>query len=171
MRSKLWFVTVAILTIPATVPAAQAGWKQCKGTGKFIESGPEIAFDCEDWPKHRVSLGKSIAEQTCDCPELDGARQTAYEYHDSLPGGAGMSFAYYTLETREGDKLFGKYGGRGRAEVKKDGSRETHFIGQSEEYRGTGKMKGVKGKGTYRGKSTPAGVSYEWEGDYWFPDR
>ncbi|MFH0873048.1 MAG: hypothetical protein V1878_11280 [bacterium] len=172
MKAQLWLTIIAVtaLAVFVIVPLAHAGWKHCKGTGKFIESGPEMAFDCDDWPKHRVSIEKSVTEQTCDCPELDGSRQTSYEYHDRK-GTGGTSFAYYTLETRGGDKIFGKYSGRGRREIKKDGSWEGHFIGEWEEYDGTGKLQGVKGKGAYWGKITPAGVSIEWEGDYFFPDK
>jgi hypothetical protein len=34
---------------------------------------------------------------------------------------------------------------------------------------GTGKLKGIKGKGTYKGKGGPEGITYEIEGEYDLP--
>lgn len=34
---------------------------------------------------------------------------------------------------------------------------------------GTGKLKGIKGKGTYKGKGGPEGITYEIEGEYELP--
>jgi hypothetical protein len=34
---------------------------------------------------------------------------------------------------------------------------------------GTGKLEGIKGKGTYKGKGGPEGITYEIEGEYELP--
>jgi len=71
---------------------------------------------------------------------------------------------------QRGDQVFGKSKGTFKTEVKKDGSREVLLSGQYEWYGGTGRFEGTEANGTYSGKISPTGASYEFEGDYLLPD-
>ncbi len=67
-----------------------------------------------------------------------------------------------------GDKAYYRYQGTA---VLKDGMPQTEE-GRWSLIRGTGKLKGVKGKGTYKGKAGADGtMTYEVEGEYELPKK
>lgn len=86
---------------------------------------------------------------------------------DEISGNKSRGRGYVVNTTASGDKTFVRT--RGSATLK-DGMTETtegewSFIG------GTGKLKGIKGKGTYKGKGGPDGEDYEVEGEYTLPEK
>ena len=64
-----------------------------------------------------------------------------------------------------GDKMYGRFHG---SATLKDGAPDT-AEGAWEFAGGTGKLKGIKGKGTYKGTAGPEGITYEVEGEYTLP--
>jgi hypothetical protein len=73
--------------------------------------------------------------------------------------------AYSVMTMTNGDKVYSR--GQGSA-TQKEGVFETE--GKWSYAGGTGKLKGLKGKGTFKGKGAPDGTStYEMEGEYELP--
>jgi hypothetical protein len=79
-----------------------------------------------------------------------------------LIAGSGTQSGYFVNDHADGDRDFGTFEGRittSGAEVTLEGTWK--FTG------GTGKFRGLRGGGTYRGRMTsPVGVENTWEGSY-----
>ena len=84
--------------------------------------------------------------------------------------GSGTIVGYWTDVTKAGDKIFGKHRSTPKTDIKAGGSWEMTFSGEWEATGGTGKFENIKGKGTFAGKGTPEGISWNWEGSFDFPD-
>jgi hypothetical protein len=171
MGTKIFLrlVVITVVALFVLTPPANARSKHCKGNAKLVSIPSETTLNLDDAPDHKMRLRAYVYEHSCNCEELGEFRQYSHAYQDIL-GGNGRSTGYYTSVLKGGDKLFGKFSGKSKTEMKKDGSWEMVFSGEWENTGGTGKSEKVKGKGTYSGKASPAGVSYEWEGDFEFPD-
>jgi hypothetical protein len=85
---------------------------------------------------------------------------------DEIHGNKGQGHGYVVGTMANGDNMYVRIQG---SSTLKDGAVESangawSFTG------GTGKLKGVKGKGTYKGKGAPDGsATYEVEGEYELP--
>jgi len=160
-------VAVVALFVQESQPKARS--KHCKGSAKLVAVPSETTVNLDDAPDHKMRLRVYVYDHTCDCEEFAEFSQWSCAYED-IVGGNSRSIGYYTDVVKGGDKIFGKYNGKSKTKTKKDGSWEMVFSGEWENTGGTGKLEGVKGKGTYSGKASPASFSYEWEGDFEFPD-
>jgi hypothetical protein len=172
MRRKMFLtvVTIGIVTLFAFAPLAGAGTKHCKGSAKLVGKPSETILNIDDnVPEHKMRLRIMVYDHTCDCEEIAEFRQYTQDYADVV-GGSAQSSGYYTSYIEKGGATFGKWNGSSKTEMKKDGSWEIIFSGNWEQTGGKGKFQGMKGGGTYVGKASPSGFSYEWEGDMEFPD-
>ena len=142
----------------------------CKGDAKLVGMPSQTTLNLEDVPEHVLQLSSEIYDSTCTCPEIGDFRQYTYSYYDTVAG-SGTLVGYWTDVTKTGDKFFGKTSSSFKTEVKPDGSWEMTFSGEWEAAGGTGKFEGIKGKGTFAGKGTPADMSYQWEGSFDLPDK
>ena len=81
--------------------------------------------------------------------------------------GTGTHRGYYTNRLKNGDTEYGSFEGTFKTTFKEDGSWEmTTWEGTWKSNGGTGKVKNIKGGGTYRGKATAEeGALTEFEGE------
>jgi len=130
-------------------------------------SGPPQMVQVGDRPGHAFMIGKS----KCTWPkpmEIGGAQTKEDEGTNfaEVSGNNASDRGYVVMTMSSGDKCFVRYQGKS---ILKDGALQSYegtwsFTG------GTGKMKGIKGKGTYKGKGAADGsASTEIEGDYQLP--
>lgn len=155
------FFTTAALVCFATV-AASAQTKT-SGTAQFAKADPQHMIPVGDRPDH--SLGVEQVKCTWTKPmEIEGAKSkdgVSTETTD-ISGNTVRVRGVHVTTMDSGDKYFVRYQGTGTTKdvalVSSKGTWE--YTG------GTGKLKGIKGKGTYT--CTPSGdaSSCEVEGDY-----
>jgi hypothetical protein len=163
MRSKL-FVILGLLLILA---AAASG--QTKITGTLSCGKPDTAYsiDVSDRAGHSVSISKFACTWTTpmvygDVQSKDG---TDVAYGDAS-GAKVRSSGYHVSNLSNGDKIYVRFQGN---DTMKDGKPDT-TEGTWSYTGGTGKLKGIRGKGTYKGKADSSGnMVVEVEGDYELP--
>jgi hypothetical protein len=163
MRSKLFLIVALVLTLASTAVA------QTKTTGTVSCAKPDPAYsiDVGDRPGHSLSLIKSVCTWTTPM-EISGLQtKEGYDVTSGDASGAKARGSGYHVSTMSnGDKIYVRYQGN---DTIKDGKPETtegtwSYVG------GTGKLKGIKGKGTYKGKADAGGnMVVEVEGDYELP--
>ena len=126
-------------------------------------------MDAGDAPGHMMGLGKSICTwskpmEIAGVKSKDGTSVT----FDEMAGAKYSGLGTHVSTMENGDKLFVKFQGGGTLKDDKlvsDGGNWSYTGG-------TGKMKGIKGKGTYKGKANPDGsLDYEIAGDYTLPSK
>jgi len=159
MRSKLIAAIVVVLSGTTAVLAQTkiSGTLQCK-------VGEHHELEVGDRPNHSLSIGKQI----CTWPkpmEIAGTQSKEMIGTGSMEvsGTKGRVRTYGTITWANGDKSNLYIQGSG---ILNEGAEGTwNFTG------GTGKLKGIKGKGTYKWKGAAAEGSdtYEIEGEYELP--
>jgi hypothetical protein len=163
---KLKFLCLAVLF------AAFAGsaFAQTHISGAIKCSKPDVSQNVEvgDHPDHVLVVEKGSC--TWGAPfEMAGVKSTAFAFAESVDlNGANVQIRGYTIMTMEnGDKAYARYQGTGT--LAKEG---THTDGGTWSYTGgTGKLKGLKGKGTYKGSGAADGTSeLQLDGDYSLPE-
>ena len=159
MRMSAVFTLVFVFFIAAAAPAQN----KFSGTQQCAKPDPEYVVPVGDRPDHMMALAKDKC--TWSKAEIDGVQLkdeddtivsdiTATRSRDR-----GLGVATLT----SGDKAFVQFQGTGTVKDNKPvtGEGTWSFSG------GTGKLKGIKGKGTYKGKFNPDGsATFEIEGDY-----
>jgi hypothetical protein len=96
---------------------------------------------------------------TSSDPDWNEAEHIVYEQRDQVAG-TGTHRGYFTNLLKNGDTEYGTYEGTFKTTFKEDGSWETTtWEGTWKSTGGTGKLKNIKGGGTYRGKATAEGAS------------
>lgn len=157
--------TLTYACLVLTVAAIPAG-AQTKITAKqtCAKSDPNYSIDVTDRAGHALALHKSAC--TYETPiEIEGIKsKDAVDVGTSEVRGMKITENGYNTSTMEnGDKFTVHYSGR--ATAAKDGS--AAFGGKWTFVSGTGKLKGIKGEGTYKGSGNPDGSgSTEIEGEY-----
>jgi hypothetical protein len=165
MRVKNWvkkafvFVGVAALAATATAQMKTSGTALCK-------ADPPAPVAVEDVPGHAFAIGKSQCTWTKF--ELGGVayKDGVSVSMDEINGDKSTSNGYNTSTLVNGDKVTAHF--HGAAKVK-DGK----FVSGGGTWtfsNGTGKFKGIKGKGTYKGTPNADGtVAFLVEGEYSMP--
>jgi hypothetical protein len=160
MKSRMVLTLLAVLVVAASAGAQtkQSGTVQC---GK---PDPVHSIEVGDKPNHTMGVSKS----TCTWPKpIETAGLKAKDgygvFADDTTAGKFTGHGVHISTMDNGDKFYVRYQGGG---AMKDGvvqmdSGKWSYTG------GTGKLKGIKGHGTYKGKGAPDGsVTYEIEGEY-----
>jgi hypothetical protein len=115
----------------------------------------------KDVPDHDVSLAEISGPQQSSDPEWNGSRVTYWGIAD-LMAGNGTQRGYFINEHPDGDSDRGTFEGTVTAAVN-----QVNLSGNWTFTGGTGKLNGITGSGTYRGRMTSATqVEMEWEGTY-----
>ena len=163
MRSK---IVLAFLFVLALAPVAGAQTKM-SGTAQCGKAEKQHAIEVGDRPDHSFMI--SQAKCTWTKPwEIEGIqnKEGVYTSFDDVTGNSSRYRGYYVDTMANGDKAY--YRAQGTATLK-DGVIETAeekwtLVG------GTGKLKGVKGQGSCKGKGNPDGsVTWQCEGEYQIP--
>jgi hypothetical protein len=164
MRLKTMGALVVVLA-GATVVAAQtrtSGTLQCK---------PEVqqAVPAGDQPDHQFTVQKVSCTWTRPL-EIGGAqgKDGTSSGINEVTGSTAKGHGQHVTTMSTGEKAFVRFEGTTtmKAGALESASGTWHYTG------GTGKLAGIKGKGTYKGKPGPDGtIVYEVEGDYVLPQR
>jgi hypothetical protein len=163
MRSKFFLIVGMIFTLAVAV----SGQTKTSGTISCGKPDPAYSIEVADRAGHAVSISKFACTWTkpmeiAGVPTKDGVDVT---YSD----GAGSKFrgsGYHFSNMANGDKIYVHFQGNDTVADGKLASTEGTWSYTG----GTGKFKGIKGKGTYKGKSDASGtVSSDIEGDYELP--
>ena len=155
-------VIVALMAFLAVVMANA----QTKLTGKASCSKPETNYsiDVGDRTGHTLMLQKATCKWTTPI-EIEGMHsQDGIDVTSADAMGSTISERGYHVATMDsGDKFFVRY--QGTIKANKEGT--AAFEGKWTFISGTGKLKGIKGGGTYKGTgSADGGGNIEVEGEY-----
>ena len=158
-----------LLTFLVTLTLSTTAWGQTKisGTMQCDKSDPVYTLPAGDRPDHAFSISKA----KCTWPkatEIAGTQATASEITSfaEIRGNRGSLRGSNVMTMASGDKVFTS--AQGSATVKEGTIQSAE--GTWSYTGGTGKLKGIKGKGTYKSKSAPDGTrTIEVEGEYQLP--
>lgn len=158
IRLALAFLAAAALASAPSAQTKQSGTIQC-GKGN-----PEQMIEVGDKPNHFMGVSKSTCSWTT--PMETGGVKTKDGYSVAAidaTGDKSTSHGVHVSTMDNGDKIYVKFQGNGtsKAGVTQTDSGTWSYTG------GTGKLKGIKGGGTYKGKGNADGsVTYEIAGTY-----
>ena len=163
MRLKNVLLILLALTLAATA------WAQTKisGTLQCSKSDPSYQIPVGDRPDHAFAIGKTKCTWTT-APEMAGTQAKDHEYTSfaDVRGARGQVRTAAVGTMANGDKYYTSTQG---PTTVKEGVTETSE-GTWSYTGGTGKLKGIKGKGTYKGKARADGaMTIEIEGEYQLP--
>jgi len=155
-----------LLLAMSTVAGAQT---KISGTNHCAKADPQTTVQIGDRPNHALSLAQSKCSWTKPW-EIAGVagKQGVATASGEISGNTFRFHAYYVDEMANGDKAYYTYQG---TSTLKDGAAQTEqgtwtLVG------GTGKLKGIKGKGTYKGTAGADGtMTSEVEGTYEAPKK
>ena len=163
MRFQL---TLSIL-ITLALAASLAAQTKISGTLQCQKSDPVYTIPVGDRPDHAFSISKAKCTWTTPL-EMAGVAAKDYEYtgFNDISGSRARGRSVGIGTMANGDRCFVVT--QGTATLK-EGVLQT-MEGTWSYTGGTGKLKGLKGKGTYKGKIAPDGTSSsEIEGEYQLP--
>lgn len=163
MRSKLFLILALVVALAATA-AAQT---KTTGTVSCAKPAPEYSIAVGDQAGHSLAISKSACTWTKPM-EIAGLKTKDgfdFTYGDTI-GAKVQGSGYHVSNMSNGDKIYVRFQGN---DTTKDGKPAT-TEGTWSYTGGTGKLKGIKGKGTYKGKADAAGnMVVEVKGDYQLP--
>ena len=157
---------LSLLLVPALASVAVA---QTKISGATQCGKPDLQHMVQvgDRPNHAFAISKNKCNWTKPF-EIAGAQSKEDEGTNfaEITGNSASDRGYVVGAMSSGDKSTVRYQGKS---VLKDGVPQTSE-GTWSYTAGTGKLKGIKGKGTYKGKATAdGGMTFEIEGEYQLP--
>ena len=145
---------------------AAAAQTKFSGAQQCAKPDPAYTVPVGDRPDHVMSLSKDKCTWTSG--EMAGSRLKEDDdtIVSDISGNVSRDKGFFVSILASGDKAFGHFEGpttlKDKAPVSTAGT--FSFTG------GTGKLKGVKGKGTFTGKFSPDGTStFQIEGEYTLP--
>lgn len=157
---------LSLLMALALASAASAQTK-LSGTLQCSKADPMHSLDVGDRDKHSMAVAK--VQCTWTKPFEMGGSQTKEGTNVEFDDTTGTSTSFRGVEWGtmvNGDKYFVRYQGTATA---KEGAPPT-ISGTWSFTGGTGKLKGLTGKGTYKGKGNPDGsATFEVQGDHKLP--
>ncbi len=163
MRSKLFLISGLLLTLGATA----SGQTKVTGTLSCGKPDPSYSIEVGDRAGHSVSISKFACTWTTPMAYGDVQAKDGYDVSYGDASGAKVrGSGYHVSNLSNGDKVYVHFQGN---DTMVDGKPST-TEGTWSYTGGTGKFKGIKGKGTYKGKADSSGnVVSEIEGEYQLP--
>jgi hypothetical protein len=162
MKTRVFFAGGLVLLAAVSV----SGQTKVSGTAKISKPEPVYSLEVGDRPGHVMMLEKAACTWTDTTkwgPEKpkEGYSVSAVDVTATRMTSSGT----HVSTTEAGDKMFVSF--RDNAPMKDGKAGETH--GTWSYTGGTGKLKGIKGGGTYKVTSNDEGTSLEVEGEYTLP--
>jgi hypothetical protein len=146
------------LTLTAVAQTKSAGTASC------AKADPAYSVDVGDRDGHALAIGKSACTWTKPMEIAGLQTKDGYDVaYSDVNGAMAHGSGYHVSTMSNGDKIYVRFHGN---DTMKEGKPVTSqgswsYIG------GTGKLKGIKGKGTYKGKADANGnMVFEVKGDY-----
>jgi hypothetical protein len=141
-----------ILLIIGLAASAALGWGQTKftATGKCDKPETQQSIDVGDRTGHALVLVKQTCSWTAPV-EMEGLKSSTYVVNSvsDVSGTKGQDTGYVVITMDNGDKAFVRF--RGASTLVKDGPGTGE--GTWSYTGGTGKLRGLTGKGTYKSAS------------------
>jgi len=162
MRIKIFYLPFVVLSV-VTLATAQT---KISGTAQCGKPDPQHMIEVGDRENHSLVIGKGNCTWTKPW-EAEGvqAKTGTSVVSEDMKGNRSTGHGYHTGTMFNGDNYYVAFSGtttyKGGAPESAEG--KWRFTG------GTGKLKGIKGSGTYKGKGGPEGITYEVEGEYELP--
>ena len=159
VKTILVFLGALALTLSASAQTKMSGTATCK-------ADPVTPVSVGDMPGHLFVVSRS--QCTWTGAEIAGlqSKEGVSASMDEINGDTASSTGDHTATMSNGDKTVARFHG---SSTSKDGK----FVSGGGTWmytNGTGKLKGIKGKGTYKGTPNADGtVSFKVEGEYWLP--
>jgi len=116
-----------------------------------------------DMPNHAFAVGKAYCTWTGFSVAGQAYKDGVSTSLNEISGDTSTATGYHVATTTTGDSATAKFQGSGKLKDGKNVSDGGTWTFTS----GTGKLKGIKGKGTYRGTANPDGtMTYKVTGEY-----
>ena len=162
MRIKTFFLCLIVFAL-AAVASAQT---KMSGTAQCGKPEPQYAIQVGDRPNHSFAISQTKCSYTKPS-EVAGIQTKEFvtTSFSEISGSRATTRGFVDGTMANGDKFQVRSQGSASA---KEGVIES-AEGTWSLVGGTGKLKGIKGKGTYKGKGGPEGITYEIDGDYDLP--
>ncbi|HSS45589.1 MAG TPA: hypothetical protein VLO07_09630 [Thermoanaerobaculia bacterium] len=162
MRGKSFLVFVFAIALAATMGAQTkiSGTEQCKPE-------PSTPVAIGDKPDHAFAIGKD----QCTWPkpiEMAGVqtKEAGGTAVSEMTGDTWSEHGYHLCTMTNGDKFWVSFRGTGHSKDGKAVSDGGTWVFTE----GTGKLKGIKGKGTYKGTAGADGsMTFQIDGEYQLP--
>lgn len=164
MKMKMFLAGMMALALATTVAAQN----KISGTSKCAKPETQQALEVGDVPNHSFAISK--VKCTWSKPlEIAGlqSKEDSITAFDEIRGPKSSGRGAVVLTMSNGDQAHVSFSG---AATLKDGVPQTSE-GKWRFMRGTGKLKGLKGEGTYKGTGGADGMTYEVEGAYTLPTK
>ena len=118
-----------------------------------------------DHPGHEIGVIRHLEFDNSSTADFDAIAYDVVETTDYTAGN-GTHRGYRVSIVPGEDRLSSAYEGTTRAVTRPGAAPDITFEGKWWFTGGTGKFRGITGGGTYKGQAGPAGVTWEWQGDY-----
>jgi hypothetical protein len=156
-------VAIALGVSLATAPAQADSKRKRSGTNTFVSTLQKNTSAVGDVTGHEISQQVALQRTTkASDPVFMDMQLTDIGQVDEVAG-TGSHRGYSMAVLKDGSSSPARYEGTHKTTVKADGSWDTSLEGKYWLLPGTGKMKNVKGEGTYKCKYTAAGGACDWE--------
>jgi len=160
--------TLSLFLLTVAVAAAAAAQTKTSGTFQCGKPDPFQKVDVGDKPNHSLTLSKVACTWTKPF-EIGGVaiKDGASTATGEISGDKSWEHGIHYSNMANGDRIFVKYQGSAKL---KDGAPQS-AEGTWSYTGGTGKMKGLKGKGTYKSGPPAAdgSMTFEVDGEYQLP--
>lgn len=161
MKSRfgsLVFLGLLVAVSLSAAPTKTAGTATCK-----MDPAAPAPVALTDAPNHSFAVGKAQCTWTGFSVAGQAYKTGVSTSMSETSGDSSASNGYHVATTATGDMAIARFNGIGKlkdGKVVSDGGTWT-FTG------GTGKLTGIKGKGTYKGTANPDGsMTYKVDGEY-----
>ena len=161
MKARVWPLALLGVLVGSVLVAQTkiSGTTTCK-------SDPQTAVPLSDRPDRSVAVGRAQCTWTGFTINGIATKAGVSTDFDELTAD-GVSFhGYHVATMANGDTTVAKYEGKAKMKDGKPVGSDGSWTYEG----GTGKMKGIKGKGTFKGTPNADGsVTYQIDGDYKLP--
>jgi hypothetical protein len=160
-------LTCALVCALAWAASAQT---KISGTANCAKPDPAYSIEVGDHTGHALGLSKTACTWTKPMDVEGSQSKDGYDVASADANGTKARISgYHVSNMSNGDKVFVRISGTDT--MTKDGKPESS-AGTWSYTGGTGKLKGITGKGTYKGKANADGsITYEVEGEYELPKK
>src|SRR5262249_30231804 len=169
LRGKtMKYESLALTVLLAAFAGSALAQTQVSGTIKCGKSDNDYSVEVGDHPGHLLILSKGSCTWTAPL-EIAGLKATGWSGTGTvdLNGAKGQDRGYGVITMDNGDKVYTRTQSVGTLT---EGGKTITYEGTWSFTGGTGKFKGIKGKGTYKGSGpTDGDTNNQVEGEYTLP--
>ena len=164
------FKSLGLIVLLSAFAASALAQTQLSGTLKCgtVKASAYYTVEVGDHPGHVLIMDKGTCSWTPPL-EIDGLKSTAHNGagFTDVDGAKFQERGYFVITMDNGDKIYGRNQETGTTT---DGGKAITADGTWSFTGGTGKLKGIKSKGTYKASGVTNGeVNVQVEGEYTLP--